>query len=250
MSKFQVELGGQFEDYNPAEDKVIKRAFMTGCKDVRFSFRSQRYKYDFRSMTQTNVGTGKSRAIRVPHGWKAPSKQLVPQGKTVCLTIRPGQPGKSIRVNHPDAAGMQFVVNVPRKAKVGRKMLVPVPDISRAVRCKGAYSGGRSDGGGDAKPHSETKSGWSTGTKVAAGAAAVGIGAAGGALGVYAAEHGVEETGEMLAGGATDALDAVGDWVPDAAEAVVDWGEEAVGDAGDWLEGAGEDVGEFFMDLF
>merc|ERR1719460_2886941 len=40
-------------------------------------------------MTQTNVGTGKSRAIRVPHGWKAPSKQLVPQGKTVCLTIRP-----------------------------------------------------------------------------------------------------------------------------------------------------------------
>merc|ERR1719442_229027 len=78
-------------------------------------------------MTQTNEGTSKSRAIRAPHGWKAPSKQLVPQGKTVCLTIRPGQPGKSIRVNHPDAAGMQFVVNVPRKAKVGRKMLVPCP---------------------------------------------------------------------------------------------------------------------------
>ena len=265
MSKFQVKLEGVFRDYETQEDKVVKRAFMTGFKHADFQFRGQKYKYDFSNMTQTNLGTGKSRDIRPPHGWKAPTKQLVPKGKTMCLTIRPGQPGKSIMVNHPEALGSKFAVNVPRSAKVGQKMLVPLPDVSKAVYGGGRSSGkgrggsgsglGRGSGGGcgdgGAKPGQEKDStGWSTGAKVVAGTAAVGVGAAAGALGVYAAEHGVEETGDMLVEGAGDAADAVGEWVPDAAEAVVDWTEEAVADAGDWLGDAGEDIGDFVMDLF
>jgi len=249
MSKFQVKLEGVFRDYEAQEDKLVKRAFMTGFKQVDFQFRGQKYKYDFNKMTQTNSGTGKSRDIRPPHGWKAPAKQLVPKGKTICLTIRPGQPGKCIKVNHPEAPGSKFKVNVPKSAKVGQKMLVPLPDVSKAV-----YGGrGSGGGGGDsgAKPGQEKGStGWSTGAKVAAGAGLVGVGAAAGALGVHAAEHGVEATGDMLVEGVGDAADAVEEWVPDAAEAVVDWTEEAVADAGDWLGDAGEDIGDFVMDLF
>lgn len=262
MAKFQVKLSGNWSDYSAEEDKAIKRAFMTGSKDVRFSYRGQRYKYDFTHMTQTNVDTDKCRDIRPPHRWKAPTRLLVPKGKTMCLTIRPGQPGRCIMVNHPEAPHMQFAVNVPKDAKIGRKMLVPVPPVSKAVPAKGkgkakhgsGASGGRGSGGGDAKPEppaaEKASSGWGIGTKVAAGTAAVGVGAAAGAVGVYAAEHGWEATGEMLGDGASDAVEAVGDWSEEAVEAVADWGEGALEDAGDWLEGAGEDVGDFFMDLF
>jgi hypothetical protein len=114
MAKFQVKLAGNWTDYTPEEDKAIKRAFMTGFKDVRFSYRGQQYKYDFTHMTQTNVGTYKSRDIRPPHGWKAPMKELVPKGKTMCLTVRPGQPGRCIMVDHPEASDLQFAVNVPK----------------------------------------------------------------------------------------------------------------------------------------
>merc|ERR1719476_136964 len=117
-------------------------------------------------MTQTNVGTYKSRDIRPPHGWKAPMKELVPKGKTMCLTVRLGQPGRCIMVNHPEASDLQFAVNVPKEARVGRKMLVPVPPVGKAVPAKGkgksrggggshggsGGGGGRGSGGGDAKP--------------------------------------------------------------------------------------------------
>merc|ERR1740127_274423 len=53
-------------------------------------------------MVQMNKGTGKSRAIRAPNKWKAPSKPLVPPGKTTVVNVPyPGKAGAFIAVNVP-----------------------------------------------------------------------------------------------------------------------------------------------------
>lgn len=105
--------------------------------------------------------------------------------------------------------------------------------------------GGGSDpkpaaGGGEdpAAPGTEKK-GWSTGKKVAVGAAAVGgvavIGAACVAGALLAEGDGLEDLGDSIGDLAGDAGDAIGD---------------VAGDVGDWLAGATEDAGDFIMDLF
>merc|ERR1711934_1141144 len=62
-------------------------------------------------MMQVNNGTGKSRAIRAPSKWKAPTQPLVPPGKTTVVNVPRGAPGTTIQVPYP-----------------GKAMLVPVPD--------------------------------------------------------------------------------------------------------------------------
>jgi len=54
MAHFQVKLGGQWKDYSNTEDKILKRAFMAGFPNVRFSLRGQNYSYDFKQMIQIN----------------------------------------------------------------------------------------------------------------------------------------------------------------------------------------------------
>merc|ERR1719450_905866 len=78
-------------------------------------------------MVQINTDSRKERQIRAPHGWKAPSKPLVPKGPTTVITVPPGSPGTTIQVPHPGVKGSYIAVNVPRSAKVGQAMLVPVP---------------------------------------------------------------------------------------------------------------------------
>jgi hypothetical protein len=246
VSRFQVQLGGKWEDYSVEEDKILKRAFMSGFKGAKFSLRGQHYEYDLAKNKQINKGTGKVRQIRPPNGWRAPSAPIVRPGKTQNVTVKKGQPGTTLTLKHPD--GGFYLVQVPAGAKVGQHMLVPVPD----------------------KPDAETKekaqeksggSGWSTGAKVAAGTAAVGVGAAAGVAGVLIAEHGLEGAGEIVADaaedageaivdGVEDAAEAIGDWVPDAAEAIGEWVPDAAEDAVEWIGDATEDVGDFFMDLF
>merc|ERR1712070_641559 len=85
MAKFQVKLGGKWEDYSNQEDKILKRAFMAGFPNAKFQLRGQKYEYDFSKMVQTNKDTGKSRAIRSPSNWKAPKKPIVPPGKTTVV---------------------------------------------------------------------------------------------------------------------------------------------------------------------
>merc|ERR1719450_230948 len=119
-------------------------------------------------MVQINTDTRKERQIRAPKNWKAPSKPLVPAGPTTVITVPPGSPGTTIQVPHPGVKGAYIAVNVPRKAKVGQAMLVPVP-AEAAVTAHGAPVKA------EAK---KSAGGWSTGGKVAAGAAAVaGVGA-------------------------------------------------------------------------
>merc|ERR1719498_1289417 len=115
-------------------------------------------------MLQTNKGTGKSRAIRAPNKWKAPKEPLVPPGKTTVVTVPRGSPGTTIQVPYPGRPGAFIAVNVPKSAKPGQAMLVPVPECPVNVSAATA---------GAAKSTSSTSSGWSTGTKVAAGTAAV-----------------------------------------------------------------------------
>merc|ERR1719388_782894 len=127
MAKFQVKLGGKWEDYSNQEDKILKRAFMAGFPNAKFHHRGQNYVYDFRKMAQINTDTRKQRQIRAPRNWKAPSKPLVPAGPTTVITVPKGSPGKTIQVPHPGVKGAFIAVNVPSSAKVGQSMLVPVP---------------------------------------------------------------------------------------------------------------------------
>merc|ERR1719163_1295580 len=178
-------------------------------------------------MVQINRDSGKERKIRQPMKWKQPAKPLVPAGPTTVVTVPPGSPGTTIQVPHPRVKGAFISVNVPASAKPGQAMLVPVPS---EVAVSGTGSPSPTKGG---------SCGWSTGGKVAAGAAAVvGVGGAamGGAiLGDHIAEHGLDAT-----------VDAAGEGIADAAEATADF---AV-DAGEFIVDAAEDVGEFVMDLF
>merc|ERR1719359_785412 len=125
---FQVKLGGKWADYSSQEDKILKRAFMAGFPNARFSLRGQQYTYDFKNMLQLNLGSGKSRAIRAPNKWKAPTKPLVPPGKTTVVNVPRGAPGTTIQVPYPGKPGAFIAVNVPKSAKPSQAMLVPVPD--------------------------------------------------------------------------------------------------------------------------
>lgn len=237
MAKFQVKLGGEWKDYADKEDKVLKRAYMAGFPIAKFCLRGQNYTYDFRKMKQVNSDSGKERSIRQPRKWKAPSKPLVPAGPTTVITVPAGSPGTTIQVPHPHVKGAFISVQVPTSAKAGQAMLVPVPSIAAAITSKHASlpkaTARTSDDVGG------SKSGWSTGGKVAVGTAVVGAafgGAVGGAvLGEHISEHGLDAT-----------LDAAGDGVEDAAEAA---GDFAV-DAGEFVVDAAEDLGDFVMDLF
>jgi len=230
---FQVKLGGEWKDYSPEEDKILKRAYMAGFPNTKFSLRGQQYEYNFGRSTQTNQNTGKTREIRPPHGWKQPSKPLVPPGQTTVITVPPGSPGTTIQVPWPGKPGEFISVNVPASARPGQAMLVPIP--------KGGS--GRPDAPAPAAPAKDGGSGggggWSTGGKVAAtGAAVVGVAgvAVGGAiLGEHIAEHGVDAT-----------VDAAGDGLADGADAI----EEFAVDAGEFMVDAGESAGDFIMDLF
>merc|ERR1719171_1837969 len=117
-------------------------------------------------MVQINTGTGKSRAIRAPNKWKAPKEPLVPPGKTTVVNVPRGSPGTTIQVPYPGRPGAFIAVNVPKSAKPGQAMLVPVPDCP--ADAVAAAAGARA-----AKSSPSTSGGWSTGAKVAAGTAAV-----------------------------------------------------------------------------
>merc|ERR1719198_2862163 len=138
-------------------------------------------------MTQVNKETGKSRAIRAPNKWKAPKEPLVPPGKTTVVNVPRGAPGTTIQVPYPGIPGAFIAVNVPKSAKPGQAILVPVPD---------------------APTH--------------ATAAAVG----GAILGDHIAEHGLDATVEAAGEGLADAGEAIDDFVVDAGEFIVDAAED------------------------
>merc|ERR1711971_1353146 len=139
-------------------------AFMAGFPNTKFEFRGQKYEYSFGKMKQINVETRKERDIRPPYGWKQPAKPIVPSGPTTTVTVPTGpngKPPKQFTIPHPKDKNETITVNVPPKARPGQAMLVPVPPLKEKTE------GGKEGGG------------WSTGAKVAAGAAGTGMVVAG-----------------------------------------------------------------------
>jgi hypothetical protein len=242
MARFQVKLAGAFQDYDHDEDKVLKRAYMAGFPTAKFRLRGQKYTYDFRRMVQVNMDSQKERAIQQPRNWKQPAKPLVPPGPTTVITVPEGAPGTTIQVPHPRAKGAFISVKVPKSAKAGQAMLVPVPqDVPAAARSAPVKKHVRTASRVSSPPVAAASGGgeWSTGGKVVAGAAGVlgvgGVAVGGVVLGEHIADHGLDAT-----------VEAVGDGIEDAAEVT----EEFFVDAGEFIVDAGEDVGDFVMDLF
>lgn len=242
-SKFQVKLSGEFNDYGPEEDSILKRAYLVGHPNCKFHLRGQNYEYNFRGMQQKNLGTAKSRDIRPPVGMRPPSQPLLPPGPMTVITVKPGQAGTTVEIPDPNQKGKKMQVNVPSGAKPGQKMAVPMPDKGESV----------------SDVQKKQKS-YSTGAKIAmgtAGVAAVGGLAVGGVIlgdhltgGTLGVADAAADAAHVVADGVTDAYETVADWAPGAAEATGDWVEGAAEDVGDWLGDAADDTGDFIMNLF
>jgi len=212
-------LSQKWEDYKADEDAVLKRAYLVGQPNCRFSLRGQSYEYNFASMKQVNQGSGKQRDIRVPRGMTAPSKPLLPAGPMTVIKVRRGQAGKMIVIDDPNNPGRKLKVNVPKGAKTGQRMAVPVPEKGESLQ----------DVQKKQKSHSLAAR-LAMGT---AGVAAMGALAVGGVI-----------LGDHLSGGAvSDGIgDAFGDGAGDAVADATAWVEGAVADFPEWIEGVGEDI--------
>jgi len=248
--KWQIKLEGHWQDYDQQEDRILKRAWLVGQKNVSYQLRGQRYEYNFEKMLQKNVKTQKERSIRPPPGPRPPKHALLPTGPMTVVTVAQGKQGKVMTVRDPNNAGQTINVHVPPHAKPGSKMAVPLPAKGENVQAVQEKQ----------KKHDEEKKkkGWSTGAKVAAsGAALVGVGAVGVGGVILADTLAGGDMADTIAGVTVDAADAVADGVAEAGDALADWAPGAAeelgdfaGDAADWLGDAGEDIGDFIMDLF
>merc|ERR1711939_547505 len=170
--KWQIKLEGHWQDYDEQEDRILKRAWLVGQKNVRFHLRGQRYEYNFEKMRQKNLTTSKERSIRPPPGLRPPKHALLPTGPMTVVTVSDGQQGKVMTIPDPHHAGQTINVHVPPGAKAGSKMAVPLPAKGESVQAVQEKQ----------RKHDEEKKrkGRSTGAKVATGGAAlVGVGAIG-----------------------------------------------------------------------
>merc|ERR1719323_298728 len=186
-------------------------------------------------MLQKNLASGKARDMRAPHKWSQPSSQIVKPGETFCVKVPPGGPGTIIQVPHPKSKGQLVAVNVPKTAKVGQAMLVPIPKGDpKPVELVEPSAAEASEVAklpeGPAKEAAKKK--WSTGAKVAAGATGVavvgGLAVAGAVLGEHISEEGWDATMAELGDMATLA----GDHIADAATEVADFTADAADSAG------------------
>jgi len=243
MAGFQVKLSGEWKTYEGQEDKILKRAYLAGHPTARYQLRGQKYEIDFKNMKQKNARSGKERDIRPPHKWKPPAAPIVPKGPSMCIKVPEGTAGTEIQVPHPKAKDEVITVAVPASAKPGQAMLVPVPAPGPAAPSappgEPAAATAEKSGGG----------GWTTGQKVAAGAAGVALAGgvvAGAVLGEHIMEDGWDATMEDLGADVTGAADDVAGAAADAGEAIGDVAD----DAADWVGDAADTAGDFIMDLF
>jgi len=233
--KFQVKLSGNWRDFDPKEDQMMKRAYLLGHNEVNFMTHGQKYLYSFAAKKQKNMSTGKEHEIRAPFGMKRPSRPIVPAGPTVIIKVESGMQDKVIELDDPNNSGRTIKVHVPAHAKPGAKMAVPVPEKGEPP---------------EAVVEKQRK-GMGVGGKIG-----VGVGAT---VGVGGAVLGGVLLGDHLAGGtmAVDGAAAVADFAGDAGSAIADVAGD-VGDAiadgaedvGEWLVDAGEDIGEWVMNVF
>merc|ERR1719469_1506834 len=196
-------------------------------------------------MLQKNLASGKARELRAPHKWSQPSKEIVKPGKTFCVRVPAGGPGTVIQVPHPSLAGQFVAVNVPKTAKVGQAMLVPIPEgdakpVELVEPDAGEAASVAKMEEGPAKEAAKKK--WSTGAKVAAGAGGVavvgGLAVAGAVLGEHISEDGWDATMAELG----DAAASAGDGIADVAAGAGDGIADAATSAGEGLADFGDSV--------
>merc|ERR1719442_43751 len=112
-SKFQIELEGKWENYGKDEDAILKRAYLVGHPHAKYHLRGQDYEYNFKSMKQINLGTGKERKIRPPRFMRPPRTPLLPPGSIVVVTVPEGAAGGTMKINDPKNSGEKLEVFVP-----------------------------------------------------------------------------------------------------------------------------------------
>jgi hypothetical protein len=239
---FQVMLQGKWNNYEKTEDSILKRAYMSGHKKAKYTLRGTRYEYDFIRMKQKNLESARERDIRPPHKLKPPSKPVVPSGPTMIVKIPPHAAGSVIQVPHPSDKSQMICVEVPKKARVGQAMIVPVPPLSKRPVGHIPTPSGRIPA-----PSAPPASGL-TPAPSAPPASADSTAAKKPRRDVM----GVGLAGAAFVGGGAVAGAIIGDTLAESGEldGVIDVAEIAIDDAGDWMMDAGEDAGDFIMDLF
>merc|ERR1719401_482099 len=125
MACFQVKLAGSWKDFAHDDDSLLKIAFKCGHPKVWCNNRNQQYEYDFETMLQKNLTTGKIRSIRPPHRAHAPNLSE-PVPPVAVIEVPPGCAGTEIVMPHPTVSGEFISVFAPVGAKDYQKMLVPV----------------------------------------------------------------------------------------------------------------------------
>eukprot|EP00416_Gambierdiscus_australes_P018466 CAMPEP_0171058340 /NCGR_PEP_ID=MMETSP0766_2-20121228/2443_1 /TAXON_ID=439317 /ORGANISM="Gambierdiscus australes, Strain CAWD 149" /LENGTH=305 /DNA_ID=CAMNT_0011513609 /DNA_START=57 /DNA_END=970 /DNA_ORIENTATION=- len=233
--KFQIFLSGAWEDYGDEEDAVLKRAYLVGQPNAKFSLRGHDYEYNFKEMVQRNLASNKERKIRPPQGMPAPKQPLLPSGPMVVIKVPPGSPGTTIEIPDPNNPGRKLGVNVPRSAKVGQKMAVPVPKAGESIE--------------SVQDAQAKQQGHSTLLKVAVGAGSVaavaGLAVGGVILGDHLSGGAVADAAASALGdGAGDAMAAATAFAAGAADDLTGLAADAGGDAaalaGDMATGVGD----------
>ncbi|CAE8667477.1 unnamed protein product [Polarella glacialis] len=73
---FQVKLSGEWKNYAKDEDKILKRAYLAGFPNARYTLRKQKYEVNFKNMQQKNLASGKSRRCGRPTSGPSQPSQL------------------------------------------------------------------------------------------------------------------------------------------------------------------------------
>merc|ERR1712046_416727 len=201
-------------------DARLKQAFLIGRRNAKFSINGESYSFLFKndSMTQMNQKTQKVRYMRPPQGMTAPRSPMLPVGDMIVITVKKEHVGQDfITVNHPGKKGETLKVALPKKARKGQKVAIPIPSGSETVEDV-------------AKRQVKHNQGMSVRAKTAVGTtviAAAGAGVLGGVI-----------LGGPLAGGSM--AEDIGAAAVDAGEAVAEWAVDAGEDIGEFAEDVGE----------
>lgn len=213
---WEVELNGKFEKYDATIGKALVEAKSRGAEEYRFDMKGQPMVVNFKTMTQTNTRSGKSRPVRdtSSHGHHhSPRKGGKGGGKGGVYpeisapvyihtdpSAPPAAPSGGVKVHEPIKVHDSEPIHVHEEpAKVGEKPKVKNPLVEAKV---------------EAEPPAKGGVGFKTGVAVgvtAAGATALGVAMATGAV-----------TGSDIADVAKDAGEAIADAAEDVGEAIVD----------------------------
>jgi len=203
---FQAKIGSRWVDFKKEYSDLLNEAYVSGVPSMRLIIQSVIYKFDFEKMEQKNLHTTEVCQLRAPHdasrptrkktakfsasdlspaGFKAKLKRMSARGSLVgsqrpvyVVRVPEGSPGTTIVVPHPKILGQKLPVAVPREAKAGQPLFLPVPrtTASSKVKLQCAAAGA---GGAAAATAAVLVTDTAIGSGAAAGAVGVGAGVAG-----------------------------------------------------------------------